>query len=586
MDFDAATGQVVLFGGLSGGAVSGDTWVWNGTDWTQQFPAHSPSARQLAPTAFDMATGQLVLFGGVSDLSGTVVLGDTWVWNGTDWTQQSPAHTPPARDFASMAFDAATGQVVLFGGFSGSAVLGDTWVWNGTDWTQQSPAHSPPARDHASMAFDAATGQLVLFGGPTGSAVLGDTWVWNGTDWTQQFPAHSPSPREDPPMAFDAATGQLVLFGGLDAAGHFPVDTWVWNGTDWTQQFPAHTPPGRVSASIAFDTATGQLVLFGGEGIFVLADTWVWGPPRVTIALTGPNGGTPDGANGWFVHAPVTGTVTADNTTTGNSTVSAITCSASANGAGAAALALSNLTGVGTSAIASGEFSLLTQGTTVISCTATDAANNTSAPTTTTVNIDTVPPVVTCQSPAPQFVVGRTGQTVSANVTDPMPGSGAATSGIAASATTTSAGTFTVGLTGSDNAGNSTSVSCGYGVVYGFGGFISPLPGSTVRSGVTIPVKFGLTDALGQPINATLAAALAAAGNVTVTLTGPGSSTTIAASVTCTWNPKHLFFQCSLKTPTGLLKGSPGYAITVYENVGGGPVLVPSAANPETVFFK
>ncbi len=34
------------------------------------------------------------------------------------------------------------------------------------DWTQQAPATSPPARDFASMAYDAATGNIVLFGGP------------------------------------------------------------------------------------------------------------------------------------------------------------------------------------------------------------------------------------------------------------------------------------------------------------------------------------------------------------------------------------------------------------------------------------
>ena len=46
-------------------------------------------------------------------------------------------------------------------------------------WTKQAPAASPPARSAASMAYDAATGNVVLFGG-TGSAfrVQGDTWSW------------------------------------------------------------------------------------------------------------------------------------------------------------------------------------------------------------------------------------------------------------------------------------------------------------------------------------------------------------------------------------------------------------------------
>jgi hypothetical protein len=33
------------------------------------------------------------------------------------------------------------------------------------NWTQQAPATSPPARVGASMAYDAATGTAVLFGG-------------------------------------------------------------------------------------------------------------------------------------------------------------------------------------------------------------------------------------------------------------------------------------------------------------------------------------------------------------------------------------------------------------------------------------
>ena len=47
-----------------------------------------------------------------------------------------------------MAYDAATGQLVLFGGFDQQhgADLNDTWTWNGTTWTQLSPATSPPAR--------------------------------------------------------------------------------------------------------------------------------------------------------------------------------------------------------------------------------------------------------------------------------------------------------------------------------------------------------------------------------------------------------------------------------------------------------
>jgi len=52
---------------------------------------------------------------------------DTWIWDGSNWSQQSPAHSPPARNNPAMACS-ATGQTVMFGGYSNQA-LSDTWVW-------------------------------------------------------------------------------------------------------------------------------------------------------------------------------------------------------------------------------------------------------------------------------------------------------------------------------------------------------------------------------------------------------------------------------------------------------------------------
>jgi hypothetical protein len=87
-----------------------------------------------------------------------------------------------------MPYDAAAGTVVLFGGNSLGAgpehLFADTWTWDGTTWTKQAPAASPPARWRPSMAYDAATSNVVLFGGQT--AIRGtprdisSTWTWGG----------------------------------------------------------------------------------------------------------------------------------------------------------------------------------------------------------------------------------------------------------------------------------------------------------------------------------------------------------------------------------------------------------------------
>ena len=107
-----------------------------------------------------------------------------------------------------MVYDPVHRQTVLFGGTdtSGTA-LAETWVYDGTTWTNVTPlpgAPNPPARLWAGMAFDTATGTAILFGGCAKiacSQYLGDTWSWNGSAWTNMNPSGTPSPRRAPAMA-------------------------------------------------------------------------------------------------------------------------------------------------------------------------------------------------------------------------------------------------------------------------------------------------------------------------------------------------------------------------------------------------
>ena len=59
------------------------------------------------------------------------------------WRELTPTTAPAGRDLSSIAYDSGTGQLVLFGGTGTTGALADTWTWNGTTWTQQSPATSP-----------------------------------------------------------------------------------------------------------------------------------------------------------------------------------------------------------------------------------------------------------------------------------------------------------------------------------------------------------------------------------------------------------------------------------------------------------
>jgi hypothetical protein len=274
MSNDAA-GHVVMFGGLRREPTN-DTWIWDGSSWTR-YEGIRP-ARRTAAMAYDAATGQVVMFGRPV---GHKPSSPTWTWDGTSWTEQHPAHTPSLRQDMAMAYDAATGQVVMFGG-QGQTELDDTWAWNGTDWTRLHPVHSPSPRHSLGMAYDAAAGTLVLFGGRFANQFYDDTWTWDGTDWTQVSTPRAPSPRSDFAMAYDAADGRIVLFGG-DVFG----ETWTWNGSGWKLLHPAHSPALRFTNGMAYDPAAGQVVMYGGEGFDFFGDTWTWDGSDWTIHLAG-----------------------------------------------------------------------------------------------------------------------------------------------------------------------------------------------------------------------------------------------------------------------------------------------------------
>jgi hypothetical protein len=291
MVYDRANGTVVLFGGhhsnSSATPWSNATWVWNGTTWSRQSPSASPSPRADASMVYDAANGTVVLFGGYSPSSGgTGYTGDTWIWNGTTWVQQFPTTSPPPRAYQSMAYDPSTGNVVLFGGaYNGSPAYSDTWTWDGANWTQQTPTNSPSVRANAAMAYDPVTGDVVLFGGFNATPTLfNDTWLWNGSNWNLARPSTNPSPRDGGSMQFDPSLNKVVLFGGNTLAG-VSSETWAWDGTNWMQLFPQQRPSARSEFGLAYDPSSQSMILFGGnsssEG--VLADTWELGNQSPTI---------------------------------------------------------------------------------------------------------------------------------------------------------------------------------------------------------------------------------------------------------------------------------------------------------------
>jgi len=141
---------------------------------------------------------------------------------------------------------------------------------------------------------------------------------------------------------------------------------------------------GAAPAFVRFDGIAGHFSTYAVALVTRVADS---APPSVTINLTAPNGGTPDGHSGWFFSGPVAGAVSADDSASGGSDIKSIDC-------GSLALTTS---GLGTPT-ATGKFSIAADGLTHIACTATDAANNTSAPVSRDVMLDTHAPTVSANA--------------------------------------------------------------------------------------------------------------------------------------------------------------------------------------------
>ncbi len=229
--YDSSRLEMVMFSGYSiaGAASLTGTYTYPsaGTTWVAKSPATSPTVRHFSAMAFDSARAKGVLFGGKTDDGN--YHNDTWEWNGAasagvgNWTQITPTHAPSTRHAHTMAYDANRGVVVLFGGYATSGGQSqETWEYNGTDWTDVTPAGTKPsARWLHTAAYDPVRQCVIVFGGFDGTSPCHDTWSWNGTAWTQVTTADYPSARYALAMGYDPIHDAMHVFGGTPGT---PVD--------------------------------------------------------------------------------------------------------------------------------------------------------------------------------------------------------------------------------------------------------------------------------------------------------------------------------------------------------------------------
>jgi hypothetical protein len=346
----------VLFGG-GGQCVAfncptfNDTWEYDGLAWTQRTTSPTPPARTAAMACFDTVRNRIVLTGGQGNCipaCGTT-FDDVWEWNGVGWAvlPQSPRRVHSA----GLAFDAALGASILFGGVAvtplvtnqpsaetlafgaggntvlvgspmpvgpglgalvadearqrivafGSADLANpgtaaTWEWGNRTWQPRTLAGQPPARTNHALAYDASRQRVVLFGGTANSGgFLADTWEFDGVAWQQVPTPAAPPPQYSHELAFDRARGVTVLYPGAFGRN----ELWEYNGVLWTLR-PLAMPPFRYFASLGYDQRRARTVLFGGFDSQYREDTWEYdGASWVQVAAAAPPPARSYGAMTW-----------------------------------------------------------------------------------------------------------------------------------------------------------------------------------------------------------------------------------------------------------------------------------------------
>jgi hypothetical protein len=146
LTWDASGQEVRLFAGMDV-----RTWAWREHAWVELDPADPPPRRSDYAVTYDAARQRHVLFGGqVYSVTDATVLGDTWELVGGAWAQVDTGSVggPGPRYDASIGYDPDRGLVVLFGGWTrvgrNQVRLTDTWILDGSTWTEVGVSEAPP----------------------------------------------------------------------------------------------------------------------------------------------------------------------------------------------------------------------------------------------------------------------------------------------------------------------------------------------------------------------------------------------------------------------------------------------------------
>lgn len=189
MVFDRRTNNLLLHGGLGSlGNIFGDTWTFDGVNWEIIDSSLSAYPRLGFSLTNNLKNETVVLFGGATPQGRyNIALNDTWIWDGIDWVQQFPATSPPPRSSGNMVFSPIENCVILIGGESERGGYDDAWLWNGTSWLERSSLSlKHVALESRAIIFDTNKNSLLLVGKKAVDQDI-DAWILDGEKWRDKL---------------------------------------------------------------------------------------------------------------------------------------------------------------------------------------------------------------------------------------------------------------------------------------------------------------------------------------------------------------------------------------------------------------
>jgi hypothetical protein len=247
---------LVVGGRSSANSPLGDFWTWDGVVWKER-QDDAPTARERAAIASDGA--RAVLVGG---LAGGTLLADTWIFEADRWQEVTTRFLTPR---VGAALFHAEDRLLLFGGFTGTP-SDETFELRGDEWVKLT-LDGPPASAAPLVTSLRADGEAIAF-------IEGETWRFKAGSWSRLITNDpegdgDPAARTGASLIADRDHGVLWLFGG--AIGNSRTDE-LWSfrvaTNSWRRRSPVDllgdggpSPRDRACAGILSE----DVFVFGGS---------------------------------------------------------------------------------------------------------------------------------------------------------------------------------------------------------------------------------------------------------------------------------------------------------------------------------